>query len=178
MIRTLGLSFHHAPLALLIATSTLAAACGGAAPTSPSSGGPDTTTPTPIPTPSQSASPAGIYQFVAINGTPVPGVFETWEPGLGIKMATEAVRGQLMLNPDGSYYQEMEMRLHSNVGNERVLSKAAAGSYTMPGGTLTMTPSESGVPFQPHYTPGQIKIQTEAPGLDGTPQMYTFTFRR
>ena len=176
MTCTLRPRLHHSPLAVLIAVSALSAACGSSAPTSPSTESPTTTTPTPS-QPTQPASPAGIYQFAAVNGTAVPGVFDSYEPGLGIRMAMEAVRGRLMLNQDGSYLQEMEMRLHSNVGGERVLIRAAAGSYTMAGGTLTMTPFE-GVPFQPYYTPGQIEIQTEAPGLDGTPEVFIFTFRR
>ena len=93
-------------------------------------------------------------------------------------MAMEAVRGRLIFNPDGTYLQEMEMRLHSNVGNERVLSKGSVGTYTLSGTTLTMTPFESRVPFQPYHVPGVIEIQSEAPGLDGTPQVYIFSFRR
>jgi len=180
MTRAFRPFFHHATLTLIVAGSTLVAACGAAAPTSPSAesptspGGPSV----PTPTPSQPVSPAGIYQFAAVNGRSVPGVFETWEPGLGIKMAMEAVRGRLMLNPDGSYLQEMEMRLHSNVGNERVLIKATAGTYTMQGGVMTMTPFESAVPFQPYYVPGIIEIQSEAPALDGTPQVYILSFRQ
>lgn len=173
MTRTLRPRLHHTLLALLITVSALVAACGSSAPTNPSTGSPTATTPMP----SQPASPAGAYNFAAVNGTPVPGVFDSYEPGLGIKMAMEAVRGRLMLNQDGTYLQEMEMRLRSNVGGDRVLIRAAAGAYTMTGGTLTMTPFE-GVPFQPYYTPGLIEIQTEAPGLDGTPEVFIFTFRQ
>jgi hypothetical protein len=63
------------------------------------------------------------------------------------------------------------------MAGERALSRGGAGSYTMQGATLTMTPFE-GKPFQPHYVPGQIEIQTEAPGLDGTPEVFIFAFRR
>jgi hypothetical protein len=174
MTRTLCARLRQTPLALLVAVSAIASACAGGGPTGPSSGSSSGST---TPSPSQPSSPAGVYRFAAVNGQSVPCVFDSYEPGLGIRMAMEAVQGQIILNPDGTYLQEMEMRLHSNVGGGRVDRVEKVGIYTLQGQTLTMTPYQS-VPFQPHYTPGQIEIQAEAPGLDGNPEVFIFTFRK
>lgn len=174
MSRTLRPSVRLASLALVTAMSTFAAACSAGGPTSPSgpsSGGSNSA-------PSNSAPTlTGVYQFAAVNGCSVPCVFDSYDMGLGVTMAMEAVRGRLMLNADGTYLQEMEMRLHNSIAADVVLIRAGAGSYTVVGATLTMTPFE-GKPFQPFYRPGEIQIQTEAPGLDGNSEVFIFTFRQ
>jgi hypothetical protein len=172
MTRTLR--YRHGPLALLVAISTLVSACSGDGPTSPSSASPDVPSPT---TPATPPSLTGTYRLAAVNGCTVPCVFDSFSPGLGVTMSMEAVRGQIILNADGTYLQDMELRLHNSIDDTVVLSRGGAGVYVMTDGTLTMTPFQS-QPFAPHYVPGQIEIQSEAPGLDGAPEVFIFTFRR
>jgi hypothetical protein len=168
--------FRQLPLVVITVVSLVASACAGSgggptAPSSPSGPGAPSTPTTP-------GFPDGIYQFAAVNGQAVPCVFDEADLGLGVKMSMQAIRGRLILNPDHTYLHEYEMWIHSTLTETKKLTKASGGTFTFNGGLLVMTPVESGVAYQPHYTPGQIEIQTEVPGLDGNPEVFVFTYRK
>jgi hypothetical protein len=178
MSRTILNQFRLAPLALVI-VSTLATACAGGGPTSPSSGtsggGSPTSPSAPAPAPADLVT--GFYRLAAVNSRPVPGVVESVSLGAGVEMAIEAVAGEIRMNGDGTYLHAFELRLHSTIAPTRVFAIAAGGTYSVSNGRLTLTPLNSR-PYEPHYAPGQIEIQTEVPGLDGTPEVFIFTYRK
>jgi hypothetical protein len=177
-----ALGLRHTAAVLLAATALLATACAGSGnPTAPTTGdAPATSTPgTGDPgTPGASSSIAGIYHLAQVEGRTVPCVFDSFSPAPGQLMEMRAMRGEIHLNADGTYTEEIETQLSGTMlANDIVGMKHAVGMYTVQGATLTLSPMD-GTPFTAAYTPGRVELVTEAPGVNGGIDRRTFTFRR
>ncbi len=173
--------------ALTLTTAAIAAACSGS-PTSPSavpaasadvapgpvSGPPPTTTPPPSGGP-QNITGVGTYRLVSVNGAPVPGTFDSFSPTPGVRMEMVAVRGQIILNDDGTYLHEYETRLRQPNRADVVGVKNVVGMYSLNAGELSFRPYQ-GTPYSPGYAPGRIEVVTEAPGLDGGTDRFVWRF--
>lgn len=162
---------------LVVVGAATAAACSGS-PTGPSAvpaatvdvapgpttGQPPTTTP-PSGGP-QNITGVGTYRLVSVNGAPVPGPFDSFSPTPGVRMEMVAVRGQIILNDDGTYLHEYETRLRSSNRADVVAVKNVVGMYSLNANELSFRPYQ-GTPYSPGYAPGRIEVVTEAPGLHG-----------
>jgi hypothetical protein len=165
---------------LVAGRAALTVACSGSgSPTAPSSGSTAGTTPitTPNPNPPVNITAVGTYPLVSVNGAPVPGVFDSFSPTSGVRMEMRAIRGQIILNDDGTYLQEYETRLTGTNMREVVGRRETVGTYTLNAGELTLTPYQ-GTAFKPSYAPGRIDIVTEAPGLNGGMDRFVWRFQR
>lgn len=179
-------SLRYTAAAFVAATALLATACAGSGnPNAPSTGdAPATGTPTTSnPGPSAPAAPAqptvaGIYRLAQVEGRNVPCVFDSFSPAPGQLMEMRAMRGEIRLNDDGTYTQEIETQLSGTMlRNDIVTVKNAVGTYAVDGATLTLSPL-GGTPFATAYGAGRVDLTTQAPGVNGGLDRRTFTFRR
>jgi hypothetical protein len=177
---------RHTAAALLAASALFATACAGSGnPTAPSTGdapatsAPGTSNPGPV-APGAAAQPtvAGVYRLAQVEGRNVPCVFDSFSPAQGQLMEMRAMRGEIRLNDDGTYTEEIETHLSGTMlKNDIVTVKNTVGTYTLEGATLTLSPL-GGTPFTTSYATGRVDLVTEAPGVNGGMDRRTFTFRR
>jgi len=153
--------------------SATPAASAEAAP-APTTGQPPTTTTPPSGGP-QNITGVGTYRLVSVNGAPVPGPFDSFSPTPGVRMEMVAVRGQIILNDDGTYLHEYETRLRATNRNDIVGVKNVVGMYSLNAGELSFRPYQ-GTPYSPSYAPGRIEVVTEAPGLNGGTDRFVWRF--
>jgi hypothetical protein len=185
--------------AFVFATSAATAACSGsptapsatpavaaANPTSGPAVGTAPTTPPPAgnsPTPPPSSdrpvniTAVGSYRLVSVNGTPVPGTFDSFSPTPGVRMEMVAVRGLIILNDDGTYLHEYETRLRSSNRADIIGVKETVGMYSLNAGEMTFSPYQ-GTTYSPSYSPGRIEVVTEAPGLDGQTDRFVWRYEK
>jgi hypothetical protein len=160
--------------AVLASSAILATACAGSSPTGPSTGTSSSTGGTS----SQTGSPVGTYRLTMVDGKNVPCVFDSYSPGPGVTLQMQAKEGQLRLNSDGTYLEQISTRLETGPLNRDIdTTTVVDGLYSLQGTTLALAPN-GGSAFKPGYSAGRIDIVAEAPGLDGGVDRVTFTFTR
>lgn len=87
------------------------------------------------------------------------------------------MRGEIHLNDDGTYTQEIETQLSGTMLKSDIVTvKNTVGTYTLDGSRLMLSPV-GGSPFTASYAPGTVDLTTEAPGVNGGMDRRTFSFR-